>query len=222
MTPTIPYIEDKVRTYNARYFDNSLPPIPVKLSNAKGFLGKLTYRTRRTLFGAQRHYDFTLRINTRIDMDEALIEDTIIHELIHYYIAYHDVRDTSTHGVRFREMMQRINHLDNRHITISHRLTPEQEQQAAGRKRERVVAIVHFADGRLGLKVVPPQADRLAAWEAETKRHFPIDYIAWYITDDGYFAKYPSSYAFRIYLVPKFEDLPLASAQRIHLSCLCS
>lgn len=222
MTATVPYIEERVRAYNARYFDNSLPPIPVRLSNAKGFLGKLTYRTRRTLLGAQRHYDFTLRINTRIDMSEELIEDTIIHELIHYYIAYHDIRDTSAHGVRFREMMQRINHLDNRHITISHRLTPEQELQAAGRAKERVVALVHFSDGRLGLKVVPTDMQKILWWDQHVQQHFAIDYIAWYITKDGYFAKYPSSMAMKIYLIKRYEDLPLAGAQRLYLSCLCS
>lgn len=64
-----------------------------------------------------------LRINTRFDLPEDLLQDTILHEMIHYYIAVNHLRDTSTHGQLFRREMKRINEQGNRHITISYRLT---------------------------------------------------------------------------------------------------
>ena len=127
MTPTIPYIQSCFDEYNARFFAGSLPPIPIKLSNARTFLGKVTFtRHRSWLFGPVRNENFVLRINTRLDLPEELIRDTILHEMIHYYIAVNHLRDTSAHGRLFRREMARINADGDRHITISYRLSKEQ------------------------------------------------------------------------------------------------
>ena len=123
MVPTIPYIQSRFDEYNARFFAGALPPVPIKLSNARTFLGKITFTKRRKwLFGEWTYSNFVLRINTRFDLPEQLIEDTILHEMIHYYIAVNQLRDTSTHGRLFRQEMKRINAEGNRHITISYRL----------------------------------------------------------------------------------------------------
>ena len=123
MVPTIPYIQSRFDEFNARFFAGALPPVPIKLSNARTFLGKLTFtKHRKWLFGEWTYSNFVLRINTRFDLPEQLIEDTILHEMIHYYIAVNQLRDTSTHGHLFRQEMKRINAEGNRHITISYRL----------------------------------------------------------------------------------------------------
>ena len=142
MIPTLPYIQQHFDDFNIRFFNGSLPPIPIKLSNARTFLGKVTYVKRRNfsltswLFssgassvGEWTYSNFKLRINTRYDLPEELIQDTILHEMIHYYIAVNHLRDTSTHGQLLRSEMKRINAEGNRHITISYRLTPEQLAQ---------------------------------------------------------------------------------------------
>ena len=149
MRPSIPYIQACFDDYNARFFRSELPPVPIRLSNATGFLGKLTFTRRRTsLFGPYRNTDFVLRINTRIDLPEPVVQDTILHEMIHYYIAVRQLRDTATHGTLFRREMQRINAEGNRHITISHRLSPDEQQQSLVRKG-RLVAHVFFRDGSI-------------------------------------------------------------------------
>ena len=125
MIPTIPYIQSCFDEYNTRFFADSLPPIHIKLSNARTFLGKVTFvKHRKWLFGDWIYSNFTLRINTRYDLPEELIQDTILHEMIHYYIAINHLRDTSTHGRLFRSEMKRINAEGNRHITISCRNLP--------------------------------------------------------------------------------------------------
>lgn len=133
MTATVPFIADCFRRFNERYFESSLPEIPIRLSNARGFLGKLTYTRVSSFWRTDRCENFVLRINTRIDLTRAELEDTIIHEMIHYYIIYHRLGDTSAHGTRFRAMMTRINRLDDRHVRISYRLSPDQQSQAAHR-----------------------------------------------------------------------------------------
>ena len=123
MVPTLPYVQSRFDEYNARFFGGSLPPIPIKLSHARTFLGKVTFVRHRTwLFGSVRNEKFVLRINTRFDLPEELIQDTILHEMIHYYIAVNQLHDTSTHGQLFRREMHRINSEGNRHIIISYRL----------------------------------------------------------------------------------------------------
>ena len=76
--------------------------------------------------------DFILRINTRADLPEELVEDTILHEMIHYFIAVNQLHDTRTHGQIFRREMKRINEMGGRHISISYR--PNSEQLAQLRK----------------------------------------------------------------------------------------
>ncbi len=108
MKATIPYIEQKFEEFNRQIFGGKLPRIPVQLSHAKTFLGQCVYKKRRKLLGRTELYDFQLRINARIDLPERELEDIIIHEMIHYYIGYHQLKDTSAHGRLFRQLMDDI------------------------------------------------------------------------------------------------------------------
>ena len=103
-------------------FEGKLPGLPIVLSSGKTFLGACAYKKRKTLFGGTKYYDFKLRINKRIDLPEADIEDIIIHEMIHYHIAYRGIKDTSTHGRVFKMLMNDINKRFGRHITISRKM----------------------------------------------------------------------------------------------------
>lgn len=216
MTPTISYIQSCFDEYNARFFSSALPPIPIKLSHAKGFLGKVTFTRRKPslsawLFGSETSYkneNFVLRINVRIDLPEELIQDTILHEMIHYYIAVNQLRDTSTHGRLFRQHMARINAGGNRHITISHRLTDDQRSQAIIHKT-RAVALVRFSDGQTGIKVVPNNPQHIRYWEKTAKRRFPVSSIEWHFSSDDYFARFPSSVAMKVYLIANPSEIPL-------------
>ena len=127
MKPSVEYIQAHFDAYNKEFFGGVLPTLPIKLSHAKGFLGKVTFVKRRQwLFGPYRNENFVLRINVKIDLPEELVQDTILHEMIHYYIAVNQIRDTSTHGRLFRAEMARINKEGGRHIRISYKPTPEQ------------------------------------------------------------------------------------------------
>ena len=212
MKPTVEYIQTHFDAYNRQFFGGQLPTLPIKLSHAKGFLGKVTFvRKRQGLFGGYRNEDFVLRINVRIDLPEEVVQDTILHEMIHYYIAVNQLRDSSTHGRLFRAEMARINEQGHRHITISHRLNEEQRAQARIHK-VRAVAIVHFSDGKTGVKVVPKQEKHIRYWHRMAQRRFSIERIEWYLSDDPYFAQFPSSIALKIFLINNPEDIPLHSA----------
>lgn len=211
MIPTIPFIQDRFHLFNRLYFNSILPDIPIRLSRARTFLGKLVFRKQRTgiFFQKTRHTDFLMRINAAYDLPEDLLEDVILHEMIHYYIAYQHLPDASAHGPLFREHMKRINALGNRHITISHRplaaLTPAPTAQRRGTgqrpARTRVVCIVRFADGRTGIKVLPKQVPAILAFDQAAPLAFPISTLEYYLSADPFFAPYPTSRALRIYLL---------------------
>lgn len=126
MIPTVEYVESKIGEFNDLIFDSCLPPIPVKLSRARTYLGRVQYRRKRNVFGKiTGATDFLMRISTTFDLPEKVQEDVIIHEMIHCYIAWKGLKDTSSHGKIFREMMGRINLQFGRNITISHRIAPK-------------------------------------------------------------------------------------------------
>ena len=116
-------------------FAGKLPMLPIKLSDAKTFLGVCTYKKRIGKDGKVEKYDFALRVNTRIELSEDEIEDTIIHEMIHYYIGYNQLEDTSAHGAIFQQVMNAINEKYGRHLSISHKSSKSQKEQAVDKKQ---------------------------------------------------------------------------------------
>lgn len=205
MRATVDYVKAKFDAFNRQIFAGKLPPIPIELSNAKTFLGMCSYRKRR-IGNRVEKFDFRLRINTRIDLPEQEVEDTIIHEMIHYYIGYFRLADSSAHGPRFRQIMDTINTRYGRHIRISHRLTTEQKEQAYDDKpRWHVIVAIRFIDGRFGVKVIPRSVNRIILFYNTLKLVKEIAHADMYLTNEPYFNRFPNSYALRIQYVDKAE-----------------
>lgn len=62
-------------------------------------------------------------------------------------------------GKLFRSIMESINTKFGRHLTISHKCTAEQREQAVDkRKKLHAIAFVRFHDGKCGVKVLPRMA----------------------------------------------------------------
>ena len=99
MIPTVEYLEERFDSFNASCFEGALPRIPIKLSRARSFVGRLQYKPIRNwrgkLVGGE---NFVIRISTKFDLPEAETEDTLIHEMIHYWIVLNGLQDSSTHG----------------------------------------------------------------------------------------------------------------------------
>jgi hypothetical protein len=189
MIPTQEYLEERFDMFNRMCFDGALPRIPIRLSRAHTFLGRLQYKPVRDWRGRiVRREDFVLRISTRFDLPEAEVEDTLIHEMIHYFIAWKGLKDTSTHGRLFREMMKEINERHGRHITISHKTTPE-ELDRDTRVRTHHVCVSQLADGRTAVTVCASTRvraiSRAFGW-SPTIRH-----TTWYTSTDPWFNRFP-------------------------------
>jgi len=206
MTPTIEWVASRFDHFNNLCFDGSLPRPAFRISHAKTFLGQLSYKRRRKFLGRTEFYNFVIRISDRLDLPEEEVEDTLLHEMIHYHIAVGRLKDSSTHGRLFRAMMDELNRRYNRHITISHRSTAEQrEAMVSTRPRRHIVALVDLRDGRTGLKVLPYRAKPAADFFRRAGRADSVASVAFFLTDHPYFNRYPCSSALRVSIVDRAE-----------------
>lgn len=129
MIASIDYVKNKFGHFNRLIFNGELPEVPILPSRARTYLGRHECKVKRKIFGQTVHYDHRIRINTVTDFPENEIDDVIIHEMIHYYIAYKELKDTSAHGQLFRTMMHTINERFGRNISISKPRTETMTQQ---------------------------------------------------------------------------------------------
>ena len=206
MKATVPYIEKKFEEFNRLIFGGKLPKIPVELSDAKTFLGQCVYKKRRKPFGKAELYDFRLRINARVDLPEREVEDTIIHEMIHYYIGYNKLEDASAHGPLFLGIMNEINRKFGRNLTVSHKSTQEQREQLQDkRSRYHVIAVVSFRDGRTGIKVLPRVVRSILYYYNNVLANREIASIQLYMSNNIFFNRYPNSSALKVHFLEADE-----------------
>lgn len=57
---------------------------------------------------------------------------------------------------------------------------------------------------------MPNRREHVLYWQRMALRRFAIDKIEWHLTDDDYFAKFPSSVAMKIYLIEDLSVLPVS------------
>ena len=217
MKATVSYIEKKFEEYNRQMFGGKLPKIAVELSDAKTFLGQCVYKKRRKPFGKTELYDFRLRINTRIDLPEGEIEDTIIHEMIHYYIGYNKLEDASAHGPLFLGIMNDINRKFGRNLTVSHKSTKEQREQLQDKRSHyHVIAVVTFNDGRTGIKVLPRVLRSILYYYNNVLTNKEISSIQLYMSNNVFFNRYPNSSALKVHFLEADEiNKQLAGAEKM-------
>lgn len=195
MIVTVSWMEEWFRRFDAAYFGGKLPLPELALSRAKTRLGQLAFK-RSVSWGRVKLYDFRLSMTTYYDMTDMQAKSVLLHEMIHYVIAYTGLKDTSPHGVVFRGMMDNLNRKHGWQIrpmadTRGWKKAAGEEAPAhKGNTPERyLVLAVETTDGRCFLSRVNPayahRLDSMAGRAPEVKHH------CWYTTCDSAFADYP-------------------------------
>jgi hypothetical protein len=183
-------------------FAGQLPYIPIFLSDAKTFLGKCCFKKRKLENGKMEYFDFSLRINTRLDLPEREVEDTIIHEMIHYFIAYKNLEDATSHGPIFQHIMNSINEKYGRNLSISYKSSDEEKEVLVDKKQHyHVVAVVVFHNGRSGIKVLPRIIQRIVNYYNNISRQKEIAVVRLYMSNDVFFNRFPNSSSLRVHYV---------------------
>ena len=199
MDISVPYLLDRFEYFNVLIFNGKLPFVPIVLSRARTFLGKCEFKGRINALGREEFFDFIIRISVSFDMNEDQLDDVLIHEMIHYCIAVNQQRDTSPHGVMFRQLMDTINKRFGRHVSISNSM--HAAPAPVKRKRWHVVAVVETTDGKTGIKVLPRIVERITDYYNGVKASSIVKNVKFYMSNDPFFNDYPNSGALKIYYV---------------------
>lgn len=151
MIPTLQYICDTFDKYNQLCFGGQLTRPPIILNTRYGSLGQ----TRRTLSkDAQGNVikNITIEISVRRDLPEYEYIDTIVHEMIHYYILVNDIADDSPHGHVFQSIEKRINEQCGMRLAIFY--DPDEETLIGSvSNRWRYVCVLEYRNGKYGITV---------------------------------------------------------------------
>ena len=184
---TIDYLRQAFEHYNDLIFEGKLPVPKLKWSRAKTRLGQMACK-RKTSWGRTKYYDFTISVSNYYKLTKEEIDDVLIHEMIHYSIAYTGLKDTSAHGIVFRGMIDKINRTFNRHITISVR-TRNLQPRTLQQQKDHLILALETKDGKYFLSSVNPSAAQKLAISLARARE--IAHYAWYQSQDEYFRSMP-------------------------------
>lgn len=217
MIATVAYIKEKFDEFNQSIFGGELPRIPIVLGRATRVIGSFTYKARRNFWGKKEYVDLKLRFSTKFDLPENELQDVIIHEMIHYYIHFKNLKDKSAHGPLFKDIMNQINKNFGRKISIRHKGAVRSNEQIADAKpRCRVVAIVTMKDGKIGIKILPRIKEKVHHYYNAVSNSPTVSQVELYITLNPFFGQYPCSSALRIhYIDPVVLQSQLAEANKV-------
>lgn len=209
-------IREKFDEFNELYFRGELPSVRIVMNDSGRALGMFVHPRRRSLLHPSDPRDCVLKISRRFDLPEAEIEDTLIHEMIHYYIWYKRMRDTSAHGEIFRRLMAEINSRYGRNITVSRRCGDDTSLIDL-RIKHHYICVTEFSDGRQLLTVCARSRifdiDRGVSALADAQGH------SWYWSRDPWFNRYPASRTLKFY---KADPAQLAVHLADAVACECA
>lgn len=194
MIVTVEWMEKWFETFNSSYFEAKLPLPVMALSRARTRLGQMAFK-RASRWGRVRLYDFRISMTTYYDMTDHQAKSVLLHEMIHYAIAYTGLRDTSSHGIVFRGMMDNLNRKYGWDIRIA---TSTKGWKVSDRVKSKqtlrgpqtyLMLAIEMHDGKYYLSRVNPRfasgIERKIRALGEVKHH------QWYTTQESYFEDYP-------------------------------
>lgn len=202
MIPTIDYIERKFKEYNDLMFEGKLQLLPFKLSSARTFLGQVRCIRKKNPDGTWHYSDFQFVISNKIDYAENVVEDTIIHEMIHYWIFSNQLQDNAPHGKLFVAKMQEINRRFDRSLTVVYKTTKE-ELNKDSEKRQHLICISRMRGNQLGITIAN-KSRLFMLWDELPKMPKVVE-CNWYVSTDPFFNRYPRASSLKIYRISRDE-----------------
>lgn len=200
MTLTVDLLRQWFGQFNSAYFADELPMPRLALSKARTRLGTMACQCRRTLWG-RKYSNFIIRVSTFYDCTEREFQTVLLHEMIHYYITYKGIRDTSAHGREFHRLMNWLNTEHGWHITVSSSVRGMATTEPASRPKNRLVLALLMQNGERLLSVVSPRYAPMIDRQAQMARQ--IVQHRWFMSDDSYFATFPTVRSMRARKVAK-------------------
>ena len=186
MRPDLQYITEKFHYYNLLCFDGQLPLPALRLTTRLHAMGRTIVKTG----DSSSPESYVIEISVRLDLPEVEYIDTLVHEMIHYYIEYNHLEDDSMHGRLFMAKKDEIWRKHGVRVTVAY--DPTDEELIARRDRVRYVCVLDFASGETGLAVVAKNKV-LALWDVMATAFADVERVTWYASDCAIFGKFPTS-----------------------------
>ena len=208
MVLTVDLLQQWFARFNKLYFKTTLPVPPFRLANASTRLGYLKCEYVRKGPFSKPKRNHSIHISTYYDLTERGYQTVLLHEMIHYYISFHQLKDTSPHGVLFRKMMEQINSC-GWNITVSTNVSGIATNAGAARKREAkpfLLLVIKTCRGETFISSVSPGS---AARIHEDIRRVGSVLVEekWYVSDDARFASFPKVRSMRGHRVSSDAEL---------------
>ncbi len=194
MIPTLEYIIDKFDYYNQLCFDGTLKRPPIRLNTRYATMGATRGEMRLEPGGKAYWTNITIEISVRRDLPEYEYTDTLVHEMIHFYIMSNNLEDNSPHGTLFHQKMEEITQKYGIRITIA--FDPSEEEMVNTRTRNRFVCTAESDDGHMFFAVVA-RNKMFQFWDFIPKMK-GISEVHWYVSDRQIFEKFPVSVSPRL------------------------
>ena len=141
MRITLELIERRFDHWNDMLFNGDLPVPAFKISKKKRVFGSVYYNGKGSYY---------IEITSMFDLTLKEFDSVLVHEMIHYFIKYNRIKDTSAHGIIFTKIAQGFNDkfglttLDNTYYRISD-----------GKEKKEKGFMIRIADGRYIAAVLP-------------------------------------------------------------------
>ena len=106
MEITIEHLTNLFCEYNQLYFNKELPMPQFGLLKSYRTCG---YFSCNKIIGRRRLKKPRIDISCRFDWNENDLKNVMVHEMIHYYLAYKHIDNELTHGEAFKQMSEDFN-----------------------------------------------------------------------------------------------------------------
>ena len=111
MTITLKEVKEQFDIWNKKAFNGELPTPAFELMQTKSLLGQFC---PRKVMGVPT---YKIRISVYYDRPLQSYIDTIVHEMLHFYIKFKGIKDTSSHGREWKRMAAELSRKFNLTIT---------------------------------------------------------------------------------------------------------
>jgi hypothetical protein len=101
---------------NRKYFEGKLPIPLFDLLHSFRTCGYFHCDYEQVWF-SKKLYNFCISMTDYYDFTPKQFEDILVHEMIHYYVAYFGIDKSCSHGREFKKMAKRLNQTYGLNIT---------------------------------------------------------------------------------------------------------
>lgn len=188
MRANLLFIRAKFEEFNSLFFDSSLPPITLRIGNARSRYGSFRYPARYHISKPRGRGECIITISSRFDLPQNEIEDILIHEMIHYW-EWINYIDETPHGSMFIKKMTEINQRFGRNISIR-KESDEKTNRSDILLKPHYICVIKWDDGRLGIFV--SARTRIFELNRIIEGIERIKAIEWYWSLDAWFNQFPT------------------------------